>query len=78
MDKLTTPMALLISGILIALVIAFKDNSPKYQFTPNGQSLMSVVKNNIHTGESCLQLLVPKNKYKKHDSFRIHDWKYCE
>jgi hypothetical protein len=78
MNNLTTPMAILISGILIALVIAFKDNSPKYQFTPNGTSLLSVVKNNIHTGESCLQLLVPKNKFEEHDGFRTREWKYCE
>ena len=52
MNKITTPMAILISGILIALVIAFKDNTPKYSFE-NHDSFGNYLRLDNQTGEVC-------------------------
>ena len=58
MNNLTTPMAILISGILIALVIAFKDNSPKYSFvTTSGDGYFKL---NTQTGYVCYGNVYPK------------------
>tara|TARA_R110002020_G_scaffold474796_2_gene707469 strand:- start:54 stop:266 length:213 start_codon:yes stop_codon:yes gene_type:complete len=44
-------MAILISGILIALVVAFKDNSPNYSFIE--QPGTAYLKLNTQTGYVC-------------------------
>jgi hypothetical protein len=51
MNNLTTPIAILISGILIALVIAFKDNFPKYTFVKT--NAQGYFKMNTQTGYVC-------------------------
>ena len=49
-------MAILISGILIALVIAFKDNTPKYTFVDSGD--FGYYKMNTQTGYVCYGSIV--------------------
>ncbi len=51
MDKITTPMAILISGVLIALIIAFKDNSPKYSLASTSTDAYLLL--NTRTGYVC-------------------------
>ena len=52
MDKITTPMAILTSGILIALVITFKNNTPKYSFV-NHDRFGHYMRLDNQTGEVC-------------------------
>ena len=52
--NISTPTAILISGILIALVIAFKDNSPKYHIAEvQKYDFVYTYRTNIETGEVC-------------------------
>jgi len=52
MDKITTPMAILISGILIAVVIAFKDSIPKLSIVKDKLADEYLILNH-ETGEVC-------------------------
>ena len=63
MNKITTSMAILISGILIALVIAFKDNRPKYSFE-NITEKSTYLRLNNQTGEVCIGTIDSKDHKK--------------
>ena len=70
-------MAILISGILIAIVIAFKDNSPKYSFV-NQESARAYLKMNTQTGYVCYGN-VDKDKVEKYRNKKSYEsWAFCK
>ena len=77
MNNLTTPMAILISGILIALVIAFKDSTPKYSIV---HSILQdeYLKLNHETGEVCWGSINPDRYDKDKMQASNPNFKFCE
>mgnify|MGYP006099461921 FL=1 len=54
MDKITTPMAVLISGILISIVLYLDYSKPQYHITmKQPRSGDYLIRTDIKTGETC-------------------------
>ena len=71
-------MAILISGILIALVIAVKDNTPKYSFVSNSHlGGMGYLKLNTETGYVCYGS-TDKAQMKNIQNRKSKDWIVCK
>ena len=62
--NITTPTAVLISGILIAIAVYFKDPTPKYHISKIKLAGDALTRTNIETGETC----------QKGDTWRVREW----
>ena len=54
MNNLTTPIAILISGILISLVIASKSFAPRYSIVADAGVKGAFIRLDNKTGETCV------------------------
>ena len=60
MDKITTPMAVLISGVLISFVLYLDYSKPEYHYSINeGYAPHVIHRTNIDTGQLCFRSYDP-------------------